>query len=70
MLNTRVKNILLIILTAWIVFDTGSAILYSMTYKDAPKQYADLFKDWKGWLVIGAAVTAGAGTYYMLRQKQ
>lgn len=63
------KNYLLIFFAAWIVFDIGSVILYSMKYKDAPKQYAELFKDWKGWLVAASAIAAGAGAWYMLEKK-
>ncbi len=70
MLNDNVKNILLAIFAAWIIFDLGSALLYSRQYPDAAKQYGGLFSQWPSWLVIGLAIAAGFGAWYGLNMKK
>ncbi len=70
MLDNRTKNILLALFALVLVLEIGSAVLYSMKYPDAPKQYAQVFEDWKGWLVLAGSVAAGAGTWYLLNDRK
>ena len=67
-MDVNTKNIIIAFFVAFLVFDIGSVILYSMKYKDAPKQYAEIFENWQGWVVIGLAIAAGVGAWYGISQ--
>jgi len=66
MLTPKLKNIILAVLMTLVLFEIGSVILYSIKYKEFPKQYEELFEKWEGWLVVIVSILAGAGSWHLL----
>ena len=64
--DEKSKIIALAVLFGLFIFFIGSDILYATTYPGSATQFGDLFKAWQGWLVIVAAIIAGAGGWWLM----
>ena len=65
-MDEGVKTIVLCVLLAIVVFFIGASTVHYMKTKVVP--FADLFSDWKGWVVAAVAIGAGGGLWYYLEK--